>query len=104
MASTEISGRRKASKRPFPAAASEPSTNGPVQATDLSPVAAKKSKPNHESAPSKSKSRKENDGKCSFISIRSFFDDDRLFFLPMGYSLRKTITRLNSSTFFLHVP
>ncbi|CAL1295277.1 unnamed protein product [Larinioides sclopetarius] len=60
MASTEISGRRKASKRPFPAAASEPSANGPVQATDLSPVAAKKSKP-HEPAPSKSKSRKEND-------------------------------------------
>ncbi|GFV70649.1 nucleolar transcription factor 1 [Trichonephila clavipes] len=73
MASTETSGRRKASKRPFPAAASDPSANGPVQATDLSPVAAKKSKPT-DPAPSKSKGRKENDdlypGKCTVVVPR----------------------------------
>ncbi|GBM04880.1 hypothetical protein AVEN_211824-1 [Araneus ventricosus] len=60
MVSTEISGQRKASKRPFPAAASELSANGPVQATNRSPVAAKESKP-HEPTPSKPKSRKEKD-------------------------------------------
>lgn len=71
MATAETSGRRKASKRPFPAAASEAASNGPVLAAEATASSAKKAKA-HEASPSKAKVKKENDGmlfKLCFIVV-----------------------------------
>lgn len=59
MATTGNSSRRKASKRP--AAAAEPIANGMVQASELVAPATKKSK--NEGSTSKTKVKKENEGK-----------------------------------------